>query len=146
MARRFGMPGVPVNLTGAALIGLDGDWRVSPLEIVRAYAQLASRAGDPGVRELLEGMELSAEGGTAGAIGAALRGSAEVAPRVLAKTGTARCVHRHKAPGDGYVVALWPAASPRYALLVGVHGVPGARAAAVCGEMVRVLTDTKHHF
>ena len=146
VARRLGMPDVPVHLTDAALIGLGDDWQVSPLDILRAYARLASRSGDPGIRELLEGMELSAEGGTAGAIGAALRGTTGVEPRVLAKTGTARCVHRHKAPGDGYVVALWPAASPRYALLVGVHGVPGARAAAVCGQMLRILTSANRQF
>lgn len=145
VAWRLGLGTVPPHLAGRSLIGLGGGWQVSPLDILRAYSQLASRRGDPGVRELIEGMELSAEGGTAGAIGGALRSRAGV-PRVLAKTGTARCVHQHKAPGDGYVVALWPAESPRFALLVGVHGVPGARAAAVCGEMIRVLAATNRQF
>ncbi|HLW78932.1 MAG TPA: penicillin-binding transpeptidase domain-containing protein [Terriglobia bacterium] len=146
VAQALGLPPAPAALGGPGLIGIGDGWEVAPLDMARAYLTLASRAGDPGVVELLEGMALSADHGTAGAIGAALRDQSFVTPRVLAKTGTARCVHQPQAPGDGYVVALWPAEAPRYALLVGVHGVPGARAAAVCGEMLRAMCAASHQF
>ena len=43
--------------------------------------------------------------------------------------------------GDGYVIALYPAESPRLLLLVCVHGVPGAEAAVTVGRILRVATD-----
>jgi hypothetical protein len=40
-------------------------------------------------------------------------------------------------------MAFYPAEAPRYALLVRVHGVPGAEAARVAGKMLRVIRDGK---
>ena len=62
---------------------------------------------------------------------------------VLAKTGTAPCSHSRKAPGDGYVAILYPAQSPRYVLLVQVHGVSGAVAAGTGSEMLAVIRNGK---
>ena len=117
-----------------ALVGLGANLDVSPAEMTKAYIELASRGGEPGVAELLSGMALSARAGTASAIQASLPGAS-----ALAKTGTAPCVHSPRAPGDGYTIVLYPAGAPRWALLVRVHGVPGARAAQVGGEMLRTL-------
>ena len=50
------------------------------------------------------------------------------------KTGTAPCLHAHRLPGDGYAVVLYPAESPRFLLLVQVHGVPGSKAAVTAGR------------
>lgn len=124
------------GLPGKALIGLGEGWKISPEEVLRAYCQLASQAREPGKAELVRGMALSAQAGTGKAVGRALGG----AP-TLVKTGTAPCSHDGAAPGDGYVVALYPAELPRLALLVRVHGVPGARAAIVGGEMLRLVLD-----
>ena len=90
----------------------------------RAYLNLVAQSDEPGVEPLLRGMALSTQAGKASAIGRALGGRA-----ALSKTGTAPCVHAPRAPGDGYVVVLYPAESPRWVLLVRVHGVPGAEAA-----------------
>jgi len=86
----------------------------------------------------LQGMILSARVGTASAI----RRSFADAP-TLAKTGTAPCVHTPRAPGDGYVIMLYPADSPRFTLLVRVHGVPGSHAAIVGGELLRTIVTGK---
>ena len=141
VARKFG---ISSGLDGAGrpdLIGLGSDWQVAPIEMARAYCELVTHAHDAGASGLVRGMALSAEAGTGRAVAAAFRGGPRAMPRVLTKTGTAPCVHRRKAPGDGYAVALWPAESPRYALLVGVHGVPGSGAAAVVGKMLRAVLE-----
>ncbi len=131
---RFGFrEGFPRPLP-SALVGLGGGPESSPEQIVRAYVALTGQSGEPGVKELLQGMALSARAGTASAIQQSLPG----AP-VLAKTGTAPCVHNPRAPGDGYTIILYPAESPRLAVLVRVHGVPGARAAGVGGEILRTM-------
>jgi transpeptidase family protein len=139
LARTYGLTHGPDLIDRRALIGLGDDWRVAPVEIAAAYCAIVSHARDPGVTELVSGMALSAEAGTGRAVTTPLRGTPPPVPRVLVKTGTAPCVHSRKAPGDGYAVVLWPAEFPRYALLAGVHGVPGSRAAAVCGEMLRAI-------
>jgi cell division protein FtsI/penicillin-binding protein 2 len=127
--------------TGApaqALMGLGGEWKIPPRQMVRAYCRLARQATEPGVADLLRGMALSAQEGT---------GSGVQTPRargaILAKTGTAPCVHLQRAPGDGYVIVLYPAESPRWALLVRVHGVPGARAAIVGGQILQAAIEGK---
>jgi hypothetical protein len=81
-------------------------------------------------------MALSAEAGTTSAIERALGGRA-----ALAKSGTAPCIHSRHAPGDGYVMVLYPAESPQLQLLVCVHGVPGAKAAATAGQILRIAVD-----
>ncbi|HTB10137.1 MAG TPA: penicillin-binding transpeptidase domain-containing protein [Bryobacteraceae bacterium] len=118
VAAKFGIP-TPDAETPEARIGLGRDWQISPLALTRAYCELTTRASEPRVAEILAGLKLAAESGTASAIG---RG-------VLAKTGTAPCVAQRKHKGDGFTIVLTPADAPRLAILVRVHGVPGAEAA-----------------
>jgi cell division protein FtsI/penicillin-binding protein 2 len=132
----YGIAYPAASLSPAALIGLGPEVELTPLQILRAYIQLASRRGTPGVTELLQGMALSAQAGTANALQRSLRGEP-----VLAKTGTARCVHTPRAPGDGYTIVLYPADSPRLALLVRLHGGPGAHAAEIAGVMLRAAVS-----
>ena len=134
--RQVGMDDAPALPAPSSLFGLGDAWKVPPEQLVRAYLNLVAQASSPGVAPLVRGMALSAQAGTASAIGRALGGRA-----ALAKTGTAPCVHARRAPGDGYVIALYPAESPRLLLLVCVHGVPGAEAAVTAGRILRVATD-----
>jgi cell division protein FtsI/penicillin-binding protein 2 len=133
---RLGIAAEPRAFTPGALIGLGGAWRIAPRQLACAYLNLAAQADDPGVAPLVRGMELSARNGTASAIGRALGGRA-----ALAKTGTAPCIHSRRAPGDGYVIVLYPAESPRLLLLVSEHGVPGAKAAVTAGQILRIAAD-----
>jgi cell division protein FtsI/penicillin-binding protein 2 len=135
-AEQFGIVTAPRAFTPAALIGLGGTWRIAPRQLARAYLNLAAQADESGVAPLIRGMALSAEAGTTSAIDRALGGRA-----ALAKSGTAPCIHSTHAPGDGYVMVLYPADSPRLLLLVCVHGVPGAKAAATAGRILRVAVD-----
>jgi hypothetical protein len=130
--RRFGLAGEPDEFGPQTLMGLGRGWSVTPVSIARAYCALVARSQDPGVRELIQGMALSARTGTGLAVSRAVSRTG-----LLVKTGTAPCVHQPQSPGDGYAVVLWPADAPRFTLLVGVHGAPGAKAAAVCGEILR---------
>jgi cell division protein FtsI/penicillin-binding protein 2 len=57
----------------------------------------------------------------------------------LAKTGTAPCLHRCLANGDGLVLALTPAANPRILLLVRQHGTTGAATAIIAAQMLHAL-------
>ena len=132
MAQRYGFSLGQAPSGAAQMIGLGDAWRLDPQELLHAYVFLAAAPRAAGTAELLRGMALSAKMGTAGAVGLSLHGAA-----VLAKTGTAPCVHRPRAPGDGYVLMLYPADQPRLALLIRVHGVPGARAAELGGRMLK---------
>lgn len=126
VAAKFGIP--PPDLeTPEARIGLGRDWQISPLALARAYCELASRSTEPRVAEILAGMKQAAQSGTASAIGS---GS-------LAKTGTAPCVAQRKHKGDGFTLVLQPADAPRVAILVRVHGVPGAEAAKSAAIILR---------
>lgn len=128
VAARFGIP-PPRADTPEARIGLGKDWQVSPLALTRAYCELTSRSVEPRVAEILAGMKLAAISGTASAIG---RGA-------LAKTGTAPCVAQRKHKGDGFTIVLEPADEPRLAILVRVHGVPGAEAAKSAAVLARSM-------
>jgi cell division protein FtsI/penicillin-binding protein 2 len=119
----------PSEQTAEARIGLGDAWRIAPLALVRAYIELAARRGEPHVDEILTGLALAARSGTAKAIGAG----------ALAKTGTAVCVSPRKDAGDGFALVLDPAETPRIALLVRVHNVPGAEASKTAARMLRVL-------
>jgi cell division protein FtsI/penicillin-binding protein 2 len=125
VVQRFGLLAPDPGFTAATLIGLGRSWQIPPVAIVRAYSELMARSPDPGVGDILAGMALSARSGTGRGVG----------PGAYVKTGTAPCVHESKQRGDGYVIALYPTAAPRYNLLVRVHGVPGAQAAWVSGKM-----------
>jgi cell division protein FtsI/penicillin-binding protein 2 len=135
-ARRYGLSMGHAPLDAAEMIGLGGAWRIAPEELLRAYLLLTAVPPPAGAAELLRGMALCARLGTAEAVGRNLHGLA-----ALAKTGTAPCVHEPRAPGDGYVLMLYPADQPRWALLVRVHGVPGARAAQVGGRMLNSVAS-----
>jgi len=126
VAAKFGIP-APDEDTAEARIGLGTSWRIPPIALARAYAELAARSGEPRVREILAGLRTSAESGTSSAVG---RG-------VFAKTGTAPCVSEHRDVGDGFTVVMWPSESPRKVLLVRVHGVPGAEAAKSARDILR---------
>lgn len=130
VSARFGVPGPRDDAPGTR-IGLGRGWMIAPAALARAYCELASRAHEPGVDLILAGMAKAAAAGTAMGVG---RGA-------LAKTGTAPCVTRRHDSGDGFVIALYPAEAPRLALLVRVHGVPGAEAAKVAGGMLRVMRE-----
>ncbi len=134
VANHYGIRAQLASLTAQDMVGLGERLEVPPEQISRAYIELASHAGGPGVSELLQGMALSARAGTASAIQKSFPGVP-----ALAKTGTAPCLHMPHAPGDGFTIILYPADSPRWALLVRVHGVPGAHAAGVAGTMLRTI-------
>lgn len=131
---RFGLAGPAEQVPTGALIGEGDYWRAQPLALARAYIELAHRRREEGVREVVDGMALSARRGTGEAVDRALGSEA-----ALSKTGTAPCVHSPRAPGDGYAIVLYPAESPQLALLVRLHGAPGSRAAALAGEMLHDL-------
>jgi Penicillin binding protein transpeptidase domain len=133
---RYGVNVADPTDSAAAKIGVGSGWRVPPLEMAHAYLALASRSSDPGADDLAAGMLLSASLGTGRAVDRALGGN-----RARVKTGTAPCLHAHRLPGDGYAVVLYPAVSPRFLLLVQVHGVPGSKAAVSAGRMMRVVLD-----
>lgn len=133
---RYGVNVTAPADSASAKIGVGKGWKVPPLQMARAYLALASRSSDPGADHLAAGMLLSARLGTGSAVDSALGGN-----RARVKTGTAPCVHAHRLPGDGYAVVLYPAESPRFLLLVQVHGVPGSKAAVTAGQMMRVVLD-----
>jgi hypothetical protein len=130
-AARFDIEPPPAFATGPALVGIGQQWVISPTRISRAYLELVRRREQPGVREIVEGMAISARQGTGAAVDHALTYG-----EALVKTGTAPCTHTTRAPGDGFAIAIWPADQPRVLLLVRVHGVPGAQAAKSAGEIL----------
>jgi cell division protein FtsI/penicillin-binding protein 2 len=134
MAERFGLELPAQDSTGPALMGLGDEWQISPLRIAHAYLELQRRRDQAGVGEILEGMARSARRGTGSGVGRALQHS-----DALVKTGTAPCRHKRRAPGDGFVVALVPAAKPELLLMIRVHSVPGATASITAGRMLARL-------
>jgi cell division protein FtsI/penicillin-binding protein 2 len=149
--RRYSIYDVSEKVAPDALVGLGSAWRISPLRMLRAYAELSRRRDQPGVAEIIRGMQISETSGTGMGVGSALHRSGGTA---LTKTGTAPCVHfsrqtteavgaDHGFAGDGYVIALYPAADPQLALMVRLHGAPGSKAAEVAGTMLRTMADGK---
>ena len=135
-ADRFGLDPPASQLSGPDLIGVGNRWSISPLHMAHAYLELNRRREQPGVREVVEGLSQSARRGTGSEVDGALRHSS-----ALVKTGTAACTHHDHAPGDGFVVALVPAAQPELLLMVRVHGVPGAKAALTAGHILRRIGE-----
>lgn len=125
----------PQRVDAGTLIGVGREWMISPLALAHAYAELARRRGQPGVGEIFAGMSLSARQGTGAEVGRRTLSSA------LVKTGTAPCSHSPRGPADGFVVALFPAESPRLLLLLRVHGVTGAQAAVTAGQMLHTIEE-----
>jgi cell division protein FtsI/penicillin-binding protein 2 len=123
VARKFAIP-TPESSSAEARIGLGTAWKISPLALARAYAELASRAGEPRVAEILGGLRMAAQSGTARAIGAGR----------MAKTGTAPCAALKRDAGDGFALVFDPADAPRVVLLLRVHAATGAVAAQVAAR------------
>jgi len=132
VAQHFDLETPPPGVRGIAFVGLNTQWKISPLRMARAYLELIHRRDQPGVREILAGMAQSARKGTGTEVDRALH-----YPDALVKTGTAACTHSRNGPGDGFTIAAAPADQPQVLLLVRVHGVPGSQAAKVAGEMLR---------
>ena len=134
VAKRFGLKGPGQAASADAMAGRYGVWQETPEALARAYAELLARREQPGVREIVKGMAMSAREGTG-------VGITREKPKVttLAKTGTAPCTHVHHEPGDGFVAVAWPAEAPQYLLLVRYHGNPGAHAATMAGKMLKAM-------
>lgn len=113
----MGLPAFGPIASPNTFIGLDGEWRVAPEALLKAFAHL------DGVKT---GLELSARSGTMKAAGI---------PGLLGKTGTAPCTHVKREQGDGFAL-LW---SPDWAVLVRVHNTTGANAAATAGKILRLV-------
>jgi cell division protein FtsI/penicillin-binding protein 2 len=134
--QRFGFASSRDTIQRAAMVGLGDELELSPNAVAHAYAELVSRAGQPGVAAILRGMRTSAIAGTGRGVDAAI-GRHEA----LVKTGTAPCAHSARARGDGYAVVLYPADRPRAVLLVHAHGRTGAETATEAGGiLMRALT------
>lgn len=136
IASEFGFEPPPADISGPSLAGLGASWKISPLRAARAYVELSRRRDQPGVQLLIEGMRESALAGTGAEVDRSL-----LHTDALVKTGTAACTHSRRAPGDGFVVAISPAADPKILLMVRVHGAPGAKAAKVAGTMLHRLEE-----
>ena len=129
--RWFGIRADPAAATPGAMVGLGDGLKLAPAAIVHGYLELVSRAGQPGVSPIVQGMLASARTGTGRGVGGAIGGV-----DALVKTGTAPCSHSPKATADGYTIALYPAERPRVALLMQAHGRTGAETAAFAGELL----------
>ena len=135
-AMGFGLEPPASGTAGSALAGLGNRWLISPLHMAHAYLELVRRRDQPGVREVLAGMAQSAEQGTGAEVDRALP-----YPNALVKTGTAPCTHSKRAPGDGFTIVMAPSDDPQILLMVRVHGVPGAQAAKIAGQMLRRIQE-----
>ncbi len=143
VARRFGLAAPSMDAPASAYIGLGTQWKLQPLALLRAYQELVRGSGNPGIEPLVQGLALASRSGTGSGIGRAFDGGP-----ALVKTGTSPCIHppdtkRRSSNGDGYVIALYPAGTPRYAMLVQVHGVPGRVAATIGGEILARVVQGK---
>jgi cell division protein FtsI/penicillin-binding protein 2 len=133
VTQKFSLNSPDLGSGPATLIGLGSMWRISASSLANAYIELAARSAEAGVSTLLSGMALSAKLGTGRGAGAG----------AYVKTGTAPCLDELKHAGDGFAIALYPTSAPRFALMVRVHGVPGAQAASVAGRMRKALGAAK---
>jgi len=136
VAEQFGIEAPARDLSGPPLMGLGTEWRISPLRMAHAYLELIHRREQPGVREVLAGMAQAASYGTGSSVNRALKHS-----DALVKTGTAPCSHPRPAPGDGFTIALVPAAQPEILLMVRVHSVPGSTASVTAARMLARLEE-----
>ena len=136
VAHTFGIQSPNPTSSGVSLAGIGESWLISPLSMANAYLELVRRRDQPGVRQVLAGMEKSARQGTGAEVDRALQHR-----NALAKTGTAPCTHLKSAPGDGFVIAMLPTDDPQILLMVRVHGMPGAQAAKTAGRMLRRIEE-----
>ena len=136
--RRFGMRASASDVTPASMVGLGESLKLAPSAIAHGYLEIVTRATQPGVAPIVEGMMTSSRTGTGRAVGAAL-GHADA----FVKTGTAPCVHPDKASGDGYTVVVYPADRPRVVLIVQAHGRTGAETAGLAGALLRSAVEVR---
>lgn len=134
VVRHYGLVGVGENAPPEAWIGLQGLWQEQPLALSRAYLQLSKEHEERTQQQLLEGMRLAVNSGTARDVGTVLGSN-----HALAKTGTAKCAHHPRAEADGFTLAMYPAEQPRLVLLLRVHGVTGAQSASIAARMLVLL-------
>lgn len=135
-ATHFGLDLPEADIQGAELAGLGSRWRISPMHMAQAYLELLRDRQRPAIAQILAGMERSGVYGTGAEVGHALPSKT-----ALVKTGTAVCTHPHRAPGDGFAIAMVPADDPRILLMVRVHGTPGSIAAKTVGLMLRRIEE-----
>lgn len=107
--------------------GLTSVDQAAPEALLRAYIELTRRRAEPGIAPILEGMRQAARNGTA----------RDLQRDALAKTGTASCSHKPKAPGDGFALVLYPVDQPRIAVLVRLHSRPGSHAAREARKLIQ---------
>jgi cell division protein FtsI/penicillin-binding protein 2 len=117
--------------TRASMVGFGDELKLAPSAVIRGYLELVSRAQQPGVSPILEGMREAARTGSGRGVGGAVQGA-----DALVKTGTAPCSHSRRATADGYTIVIYPADRPRVVLLVQAHGRTGADSAVVAGELL----------
>jgi hypothetical protein len=134
----FGMRADVAAATPSAMVGLGDGLKLAPSDLLRGYLELVSRANQPGVAPIAQGMMASARTGTGRAFGAAI-GRTDA----FVKTGTAPCSHSPRASADGFTVVIYPADRPRVALLVRAHGRTGAETAGAAGELVAGAVGTR---
>jgi hypothetical protein len=136
--QRFGMRAELRALTQPAMVGLGDALRFAPLSLVHAYLELVTRAHQPGVAPIVQGMMASARRGTGRGVGDAIG-----ATGALVKTGTAPCSHSMSATADGYAIIIYPADSSRLALLAQAHGRTGAETAALAGPLLAAASGLR---
>jgi Penicillin binding protein transpeptidase domain len=134
----FGMRADLAAATPAAMVGYGDALKIAPAAVMRGYLELVSRAAQPGVSPLVEGMRASARTGTGRGVGAAIGGA-----DALVKTGTAPCSHSPRATADGYTIVVYPADRPRVVLLMQAHGRTGAETAVLAGERLTSALGTR---
>jgi cell division protein FtsI/penicillin-binding protein 2 len=134
----FGMRADLAAATPAAMVGYGDALKIAPPAVMRGYLELVSRAGQPGVAPLVQGMRASARTGTGRGVGVAIGGA-----DALVKTGTAPCSHSPRATADGYTIVIYPADRPRVVLLMQAHGRTGAETAVFAGERLTSALGTR---
>ncbi len=127
---KLGVARPKTDVPQQTLTGMGAAWKFLPQQVAAAYAELVLRASQPGMREAVAGMRVAAKAGTARPLGVF----------TLAKTGTAPCP---RDAGDGFAMALFPADSPRYALLVRVHNSTGGRTATMLAPALHRIRNGK---
>jgi cell division protein FtsI/penicillin-binding protein 2 len=136
--QRFGIGVDAAAATPASMVGFGDVLKLTPSAVIHGYLELVSRAGQPGLSPILQGMLASARTGTGRAVGAAVG-----AVDTMVKTGTAPCTHSPRAAADGYAVVVYPADRPRVVLLMQAHGRTGAETAASAGELLRTTLSVR---
>ena len=131
---RYGLNPPERRLEDEDMIGLTAVWRETPLSVARAYLALLEDRSAAAHDRIAAGMKAAARHGTARRAGIAF-----ASQDLLAKTGTAPCLHRPRATADGFALLMYPAVATRFLLLVRRHGATGAEAAKDAGAMLHAI-------